>query len=231
MATGLENKALVDSLPQEGVHCYAARTGQIVSRRIIAAILFAALCAVGVFFIVGDNVSIPLAVFAFIGALICILVFIQTFLIAKYRVAVDYNEKRIVLRYRYSLITIPFENFDARDGEADTADQLIGTIDKSKAAVRYLVLDDVFEDACFQTSSRDLASAEDFNSLREDCFAIADAYGARNSEDAIKPIAMGGLADKLLKRNKEASAEADAIDEIVKNALGDDAPSEASSEE
>ena len=32
----------------------------------------------------------------------------------------------------------------------------------------------------------DLESAEDFRKLRDDCFAIADAYGARNSKDKVK---------------------------------------------
>jgi hypothetical protein len=49
-----------------------------------------------------------------------------------------------------------------------------------------LVLDDVFEDACYQTSSSDLESVDDFKQLREECFAIAEAYGARNSKDKVK---------------------------------------------
>ena len=55
------------------------------------------------------------------------------------------------------------------------------------SVTQYLVLDNVFDEACYQTSSKDLASAEDFNQLKEEALAIADAYGARNSEDAIKP--------------------------------------------
>lgn len=219
MATGLENEAKVNALPQEGVHCYAANAKQIISRRIITTILFAGFTALGVFFLMAANKSIPLAIFAFVGSLITLLVFVQTFLIAKYRVAVDYNEKRVVLRYRYSVIGIPFENFDARDGNADKVEELLGNINKSKSSVRYLVLDDVFEEACFQTSTNDLASVEDFDQLREDCLAVAEAYGARNSEDAIKPIAMGGLADRILKRNTGSDSE---IDDIVENALGDE---------
>ena len=118
-------------------------------------------------------------------AICFILVFCQTFLVAKFRVAVDYNEKNIVLRYRYSKILIPFENFDARDGAPDQAEAMI---DKNfnKAENAYLVLDDVFEDACYQTSIADLESKEDFEKLKADCFAIADAYGARNSKDKVK---------------------------------------------
>jgi hypothetical protein len=117
--------------------------------------------------------------------IVSILVFCQTFLVAKYRVAVDYNEKAVVLRYRYSTISIPFENFDGRVGKPDEAQALI---DKNfnKGVNEYLVLDDVFQDACYQTSMTDLESAEDFRKLRGDCFAIADAYGARNSKDKVK---------------------------------------------
>ena len=105
--------------------------------------------------------------------------------IAKFRVAVDYNEKNVVLRYRYSKIAIPFENFDGRDGTPDQAEALIDKNFK-KDATYYLVLDDVFEDACYQTSSSDLESVDDFKQLREECFAIAEAYGARNSKDKVK---------------------------------------------
>ena len=50
----------------------------------------------------------------------------------------------------------------------------------------YDYLDDVFEDACYQTSSTDLESVDDFKQLRDECFAIAEAYGARNSKDKVK---------------------------------------------
>ena len=120
-----------------------------------------------------------------IGVIVSILVFCQTFLVAKYRVAIDYNEKAVVLRYRYSTISLPFENFDGREGKPDEAQALI---DKNfnKGGNEYLILDDVFQDACYQTSMTDLESAEDFKKLRDDCFAIADAYGARNSKDKVK---------------------------------------------
>ena len=134
-----------------------------------------------------DN-YIPKIAFLVVGGLSCIisiLVFAQSFLIAKFRVAVDYNEKNIVLRYRYSKIAIPFENFDGRDGTPDQAEAIIDKNFK-KGATFYLVLDDVFEDACYQTSSSDLESVDDFKQLREECFAIAEAYGARNSKDKVK---------------------------------------------
>jgi hypothetical protein len=149
-------------------------------------------CVIGVFLVffgllkVTDNiVKIALLVVGGLSALISILVFAQSFLIAKFRVAVDYNEKNVVLRYRYSKIAIPFENFDGRDGTPDQAEALIDKNFK-KDQTFYLVLDDVFEDACYQTSSSDLESVDDFKQLREECFAIAEAYGARNSKDKVK---------------------------------------------
>jgi hypothetical protein len=135
---------------------------------------------------VSDNiVKIALLVVGGLSCIISILVFAQSFLIAKFRVAVDYNEKNVVLRYRYSKISIPFENFDGRDGTPDQAEALIDKNFK-KGTTFYLVLDDVFEDACYQTSSSELESVDDFKQLREEAFAIAEAYGARYSKDKVK---------------------------------------------
>ena len=188
MAEELGNKELIEKLPKEGVHCYPANPSKITTNRILSVVFF----VVGVFlFMVGlikvtDNiVKIALLLVGGLAAVISILVFAQSFLIAKFRVAVDYNEKNVVLRYRYSKIAIPFENFDGRDGTPDQAEALIDKNFK-KGANYYLVLDDVFEDACYQTSSSDLESVDDFKQLREECFAIAEAYGARNSADKVK---------------------------------------------
>jgi hypothetical protein len=156
--------------------------------RIVSAVFCVALAAgtAACFLLANGNYTLMLlgGVCA-IGVIVSILVFCQTFLVAKYRVAVDYNEKAVVLRYRYSTISIPFENFDGREGKPDEAQALI---DKNfnKGGNEYLILDDVFQDACYQTSMTDLESAEDFRKLRDDCFAIADAYGARNSKDKVK---------------------------------------------
>lgn len=188
MANELENKELIDKLPKEGVHCYPANPSKITTNRVVSVLFF----VVGLFLVfigllkVSDNI-IKIALLA-VGGLSCIislLVFAQSFLIAKFRVAVDYNEKNVVLRYRYSKIAIPFENFDGRDGTPDQAEAIIDKNFK-KGTTFYLVLDDVFEDACYQTSSSDLESVEDFKQLREECFAIAEAYGARNSKDKVK---------------------------------------------
>ncbi len=188
MPNELENKELIEKLPKEGVHCYPANPSKITRNRILSVIFF----ILGVFLIfigllkVTDNMlKIALLVVGCLSSVISLLVFAQSFLIAKFRVAVDYNEKNVVLRYRYSKITIPFENFDGRDGAPDQAEALIDKNFK-KDATFYLVLDDVFEDACYQTSSSDLESVDDFKQLREECFAIAEAYGARNSKDKVK---------------------------------------------
>ena len=178
----------IAKLPQEGVHCYPGSAKKINRNRILSAVFCVALAAgtAACFLIAKGNYTLMLlgGVCA-IGVIVSILVFCQTFLVAKYRVAVDYNEKAVVLRYRYSTISIPFENFDGREGKPDEAQALI---DKNfnKGGNEYLILDDVFQDACYQTSMTDLESAEDFKKLRDDCFAIADAYGARNSKDKVK---------------------------------------------
>ena len=80
-----------------------------------------------------------------------------------------------------------------------------------KDTTLYLVLDDVFEDACYQTSSSDLESLDDFKQLREDCFAIAEAYGARNSKDKVK-----FYYEKDLEKNDTGSTDLDALIEETK---------------
>lgn len=188
METEFGDAAKIAKLPQEGVHCYPGSAKKINRNRIVSAILFVALAAgtAACFLLANGNYTVMLlgGVCA-IGVIVSILVFCQTFLVAKYRVAVDYNEKAVVLRYRYSTISIPFENFDGREGKPDEAQALI---DKNfnKGGNEYLILDDVFQDACYQTSATDLESVEDFKKLRDDCYAIADAYGARNSKDKVK---------------------------------------------
>ena len=185
MPTELENKELIEKLPKEGVHCYPANPSKITRNRVLS-VLF---CILGVFLVfigllkVSDNIiKIALLVVGGLSTIISILVFAQSFLIAKFRVAVDYNEKNVVLRYRYS-----------------------------KIATYYLVLDDVFEDACYQTSSSDLESVDDFKQLRDECFAIAEAYGARNSKDKVK-----FYYEKDLVANDTGSTDLDALVEEAK---------------
>ena len=183
-----ENKELIEKLPKEGVHCYAGNPGKITRNRVVGLILFLLSAALAVFGFMNASFGMPMLLLGGLGVILAIcfiLVFCQTFLVAKFRVAVDYNNKNVVLRYRYSKILIPFENFDARDGSPDQAEAMI---DKNfnKNGNSYLILDDVFEDACYQTSIADLESKEDFEKLKADCVAIADAYGARNSKDKVK---------------------------------------------
>ena len=213
MPTELENKELIEKLPKEGVHCYPANPSKITRNRVLSVIFF----ILGVFLVligllkVSDNIiKIALLVVGGLSTIISILVFAQSFLIAKFRVAVDYNEKNVVLRYRYSKIAIPFENFDGRDGTPDQAEALIDKNFK-KDTTFYLVLDDVFEDACYQTSSSDLESVDDFKQLREECFAIAEAYGARNSKDKVK-----FYYEKDLDPNDTGSTDLDALVEEAK---------------
>lgn len=187
MGTGFENNDLIAKLPKEGVHCFPANESQIRTRRIVTVILMIAFIALAVVFLVIANKNYIVAAVGGLGCLISFLVFIQTFLIAKFRVAVDYNEKKLVLRYRFSLIDIPFDSFDAREGEPDKAEEMLNNAVNKGSVTQYLVLDNVFDEACYQTSSKDLASKEDFAKLMSEALAIADAYGARNAEGAIKP--------------------------------------------
>ena len=212
-----QNTELIAKLPKDGVHCYAGNPGKITRNRVVSLVMFALSAALAVFgFINAKNgvVMIALGGVGIVLALCFVLVFCQTFLVAKFRVAVDYNNKNIVLRYRYSKIEIPFENFDARDGAPDQAEALIDKNFK-KGGNAYLVLDDVFEDACYQTSIADLESKEDFEKLKADCFAIADAYGARNSKDKVKFYYEKNVDDK------EDAEEAD-IDKIIEEARNGD---------
>jgi len=212
-----QNKELIAKLPKEGVHCYAGNPGKIMRNRVVSIIFFLLSAALAVFgFLNAKNgvVMIALGGVGVVLAVCFILVFCQTFLVSKFRVAVDYNEKNIVLRYRYSKILIPFENFDARDGAPDQAEALIDKNFK-KGENAYLVLDDVFEDACYQTSIADLESKDDFEKLKADCFAIADAYGARNSKDKVKFYYEKNLDDKA------DSEEAD-IDKIIAEARSEE---------
>ncbi|MCR5059619.1 MAG: hypothetical protein K6A80_01160 [Saccharofermentans sp.] len=217
MASGFEDQAKISALPQEGVHCFPANAKQINSRRVITAILFVLFAMAAIYGFMKMGMLIILACVGVLGAIISVLVFAQTFLIAKYRVAVDYNEKNIVLRFRYSNIKIPFESFDARDGAPDRAEALVdGNFSNERAM--YLVLDNVFEDACFQTSTRDLASKEDFLKLKEEAFAIADAYGARNSEDKVR------FWNESEKKSDLDDDDIAAIVEDARNSVGDPDP-------
>lgn len=210
-----QDEAKIAKLPKEGVHCFPANAKQISTRRIVTITLAVIFAALAVYFFVKPGPSLPLGGISAVVAVISVIVFVQTFLIANYRVAVDYNNKEVILRYKFSKIAIPFENFDARDGEPDKAEELIDANLGGSEKTYYLVLDNVFDEACFQTSTKDLASREDFFKLKEETFAIADAYGARNDENAIKPDSMK-TADES--KSAQDSLNEDVIDSIVDEA-------------
>ena len=185
------------TLPQDTVHCYPADPGLINRRRMITAILIAVSLIGGVYFALPASQNfVLLAVFAVI-TIVSAIVFAQTFLIAKYRVAVDYGKKEFVLRYQFQKIRIPFENFETREGKPEKSDELINLTSKGGKATLYLILDDVRASACYQTSTRDLAGIEDFRRLQKDATEIQSAYrGVLVSDD--KPDSEDEM-DKIIK--------------------------------
>ncbi|MBR5058582.1 MAG: hypothetical protein IKX04_08445 [Clostridiales bacterium] len=179
----------LDKLPKDTVHCFPASKTQILRRRIICLLVAVLVCA-GVGFLIAGNTDPGPLLWCVFGAifLVCAVVFVHTFVIAKYRVAMDYQKKEVALRYMFSKITIPFDSFDARDGAADRATQLIAnsTIGANMAKVSYLILDNVYEEVCYQTSSKDLATKEDFDLLAKEAKAVAAVYKAKEKYDALK---------------------------------------------
>lgn len=179
----------LDKLPKDTVHCFPASKSQILKRRIITLIIAALDCAALGYLLAGKT-DPGLLLWCVFGAVfaVCLIVFIHTFVIAKYRVAMDYKNKEVALRYMFSKITIPFDSFDARDGEADRAMQILqnSTLGANMQRVNYLVLDNVYEEVCYQTSSKDLASKEDFDLLAKEAKLVASIYKAKEQYDALK---------------------------------------------
>ena len=179
----------LDKLPKDTVHCFPASKTQIVKRRIITLVIAALDAGAAGYLIAGGTDPGPMlwCVFAAI-LLVCAIVFIHTFVIAKYRVAMDYKNNEVALRYMFNKITIPFDSFDARDGEADRATQMLknSTLGANMAHVDYLILDNVYEEVCYQTSSKDLATKEDFDLLAKEAKAVAAVYKAKEKYDALK---------------------------------------------
>lgn len=178
----------LDKLPKDTVHCFPASKTQILKRRIICLIIAALDAAVAGYLLAGKTDPGPLLWCVF-GAimLICIVVFIHTFVIAKYRVAMDYQKNEVALRYMFNKITIPFDSFDAREGAADRATQLLqnSTLGANMVKADYLVLDNVYEEVCYQTSSKDLASKEDFDMLAKEAKLVSSVYKAKEKYDAL----------------------------------------------
>ena len=93
-----QDKAKIAKLPKDGVHCFPANAKQISTRRIVTAILAVVFLGLSLYFFLKKSPSLPLGGISAVVVIISALVFIQTFLIAKYRVAIDYNNKKIVLK-------------------------------------------------------------------------------------------------------------------------------------
>ena len=177
-----------DMLPKNTVHCYPANPTQVLRRRIIS-LLVIILCAAGIyFFLQPDTQSYAFVALISIVLISCILVFLQTFLIAGYRIAVDYNSNEVVLRYMFRKLKIPFAEFDSREGEPDKAQKMMSQahIGGNKPQKMYLILDNVNDSACYQTSSFDLASISDFLKLKEETSLISKIFGAQEKLNAEK---------------------------------------------
>lgn len=195
-----------DILPKDTVHCYPARKSIIIRRRVISVVLGAVLLAASVFFLLPQSRSIGLMAFAAGGFAVCLIVFLQSFLIAKYRVALDYVNNEVVLRYQFQKICIPFTDFDTRAGKPDDAQMQFSRmfLRATRIAPKYLILDNVRESACYQTSSKDLASPEDFDQLKAEAENIRDVYRGKpepepepvKEEDEMTRIINSALSDK-----------------------------------
>ena len=184
-------------LPKDTVHCYPANSKLIMRRRVVCGIVTALSVFGAVYFFLPSSQNLLFAIVFLVALAISVLVFAQTFLIANYRVAVDYNEKKIILRYQFQKILIDFANFETRDGKPDKADELRGLTTKTNVGVQYLILDDVKASACYQTTTRDLASVDDFNSLKKDAIEIQGAY--RGNIAPAKPVDSDNEIDKIIK--------------------------------
>jgi hypothetical protein len=172
------------SLPQNVVHCFPA-SGTVILRRRVLSVLFGLLFIAGsVFFLLPDATSIVLSIASMIGAISCILILAQSFLIASYRVALDYEQNEVVLRYQFQKIKIPFEDFDTRDGEPDRVQAAWSSlpVKSRKTPAKFLILDNVRDSACYQTANHDLASEEDFDTLKAEAETIRNFFRGKPKE-------------------------------------------------
>ncbi len=192
----------VDTLPTDCVRCFPARRSQILGRR-IATIILIALSISGIFGFTLVRREWLMVAISIVILVPSILVFIHTFLIASYRVALDYAEKKVILRYMFRKITIAFSNFECRDGKPDQADQLLSFAQSRNGPIGYLILDDVGADACYQTTSKDLDGMADFLRLKSEAVMIQAMYR--------------GLPPAPIHEETE-----DEMDRIIKNATSSD---------
>jgi len=206
------NDVSIESLPKGTVHCFPANPKQILNRRIVTVIVML-LCVAGAVYALSVKPTLYYLLFLLgIAFIVSALVLIQTFLIAGFRVAVDYEQNEVVLRYMFRKLKIPFEEFDSREGEPDKAQKAIGKLNANAPGAHrmYLILDNVHDDACYQTSSYDLASISDFLKLKEEAEQVARAYKAREKFEA---------EQKAL----EEQDDADVAEEAVEAAEADEA--------
>jgi len=110
----------------------------------------------------------------------------------------------------FRLLPIDFESFDARLGEPDQVERMLV---RAKSMVgknqrMYLILDDINSDACYQTTSDDLASVSDFLTLKEETFLISQKYRANDRKAEIEKEdladdAISKLVNDVLEENKK----------------------------
>ncbi|MBN1891745.1 MAG: hypothetical protein JW780_03120 [Clostridiales bacterium] len=198
-----------EDLPTGTVHCFPANPKQILIRRIITGIVALLCIAGGIFFLLPETVNYMFAFLIGVLFVVCALVFIQTFLISGFRVAVDYEQNEVVLRYMFRKLKIPFEEFDCREGEPDQAQKALGKINANRPQRMYLILDNVHDDACYQTSSYDLASVSDFLKLKEEAEHISSIFKARDKfEEEQKALDEQYAADEEDDESEEVEVEA-----------------------
>lgn len=198
-------KVSPDILPKDTVHCFPAKKAVIIRRRIISVLFFALLAAGAVYFMLPASLSIGFFAFCLLGCAAAAAVFVQTFLIAGYRVALDYTEEQVVLRYMFRKIRIPFADFDTRGGAPDRAETMMSNLTSlsGKAPVKYLILDNVRESACYQTSDKDLDSEDDFLRLKAEAEDIRDVFRGKvpepvklDNEDEMDRIIRKAMSDE-----------------------------------
>ncbi len=179
-------KISADSLPQGTVHCFPANPKQILIRRIVTVIVILLCVAGAIYALMSNPINYYILFLIALAFIVSALVFIQTFLIAGFRVAVDYEQNEVVLRYMFRKLKIPFMEFDSREGEPDKTQKAISRLSSNSGVQQrmYLILDNVHDDACYQTSSYDLASVSDFLKLKEEADLISRTFKARERFEA-----------------------------------------------
>jgi len=189
-----------DSLPKDVVHCFPAHRSVIIRRRILSILFGLVFLAASVFFILPASISIVLFLFAIAGFIASVLVFIQSFLIASYRVALDYERSEVVLRYQFQKIRISFDDFDTREGQPDRTQAALSSLPLTsrKVPAKYLILDNVRDSACYQTANKDLASDEDFYLLKQEAENIRNAYRGK-PEDSAAPLSDDDEISRIIK--------------------------------